>query len=211
MSETQAAIDQSVSDLIQEIGLPNDFLSRLANDDDWAFVIKLHALIEAAMTHALVVSVGKDETRELFAYLELCNNKTGKLAFSKVFLELESEDRRFIRSFSELRNSLVHDVRKVAFQLQVYFASLTLERRRAFVRDFGYADYSDDESASALDRAIARATSDLRQPILRSTLFLVAVLQFQLSTHRHRREAIAHTLRFAELVHKHNAALAPDV
>ncbi len=137
--------------------------------------------------------------------LELSNAKTGKLAFSKVFLDLVPEDRRFIRSFSELRNSLVHDVRNVTFTLNEYFSSLPLEKQRSFVRDFGYVDYGDDESPTALDKAIARSRSDLRRLVLRSTLALVAVLQLQLSTARLERKTLQHRLAIADLVGSNSA------
>ena len=199
MTDTQAVIDESVRELIAEIGLPTEFLPGLKVDSDWSFIIKLHALIEAAVTHALVVRSGKDETSEVFANLELSNARTGKLAFSKVFLDLESEDRRFIRSFSELRNSLIHDIRKVSFTLSGYFSGLPIEKQRSFVRDFGYVDY-DDESPSGLDKAIAQARSDLRRLMLRSTLALVAMLQLQLSTARFERKGLQHRLAIADLL-----------
>jgi hypothetical protein len=199
MPDTQAVIDESVRELIAEIGLPTEFLPGLMADSDWSFVIKLHALIEAAVTHALVVHSGKDEASEVFANLELSNAKTGKLAFSKVFLNLESEDRRFIRSFSELRNSLIHDIRNVSFTLSGYFSGLPIEKQRSFVRDFGYVDY-DDESPSGLDKVIAQACSDLRRLMLRSTLALVAILQLQLSTARFERKGLQHRLAIADLV-----------
>jgi len=200
MTDTQAVIDESVRELIAEIGLPTEFLPGLEADSDWSFIIKLHALIEAAVTHALVVHSGKDKTSEVFANLELSNAKTGKLAFSKVYLDLESEDRRFIRSFSELRNSLVHDIRNVSFTLSGYFSGLPIEKQRSFVRDFGYVDYGDDESPTALDKAIAQARSDLRRLVLRSTLALVGVLQLQLSTARFERKGLQHRLAIADLV-----------
>jgi hypothetical protein len=200
MTDTQAAIDEAVQQLIAEIGLPAEFLPALSSDSDWTFLIKLHALIEAAVTHALVVHSGKDEAREVFANLELSSTKTGKLAFSKVFLDLLPEDRRFIRSFSELRIILVHDVRNVTFTLSDHFSGLPLEKQRLFVRDFGYVDYGDDESSAALDRAISQARSDLRRLVLRSTLAIVAILQLQLSTARSERRALQHKLAIADLI-----------
>jgi len=33
--------------------LPDDFYNNLLKEDDWSFVIKLHSLIEASVTHLL--------------------------------------------------------------------------------------------------------------------------------------------------------------
>lgn len=200
MTDTQAAIDESVQELIAEIGLPAEFLPGLEVDSDWSFIIKLHALIEAAVTHALAVHSERDEAHEVFANLELSNTKTGKLAFSKVFLDLFPEDRRFISSFSQLRNIFVHDVRNVTFTLSGYFSSLPIKEQRLFIRDFGYADYGDDESSTTLDKAIAQTRSNLRRLVLRSTLALVAILQLQLSTARSNRKALQRRLVIADLV-----------
>jgi hypothetical protein len=52
--------------------------------------------------------------KRLFARLELSGETVGKIAVAKDlgFIE-EKRDRRFIKSFSELRNDLVHDIRYV--------------------------------------------------------------------------------------------------
>ena len=39
--------------LESELNLPPQFLERLRLEDDWSFVIKTHALVEAAVSHQL--------------------------------------------------------------------------------------------------------------------------------------------------------------
>jgi hypothetical protein len=37
------------------IGLPNGFFRKLSKEDDWAFIIKAHALIESAIGYMLTL------------------------------------------------------------------------------------------------------------------------------------------------------------
>jgi len=50
---------------------------------DWSFVIKLHALLETAVSQLLVHALGGEELVDVFSALEMSNIKTGKLAFVK--------------------------------------------------------------------------------------------------------------------------------
>ncbi len=115
-----------------ELGLPDGFLDRLAMEDDWSFVIKTHALVEATITHLLSTAVDP-RLRELFERLELSNEEHGKMRFV-VALELVSpEERKFVRTLSQLRNRTVHDVRQVSFRFSGYLERLDKNQRAAFV------------------------------------------------------------------------------
>ncbi len=48
------SIKKRLSALEIDLHLPSGFVMRLLDEDDWSFVIKLHALFEAALTCALV-------------------------------------------------------------------------------------------------------------------------------------------------------------
>jgi hypothetical protein len=91
-------------------------------EDDWSFVIKSHAFLEAALTHLLADHLGKADLLPVFAYLETSNVRTGKLAFVKAFDLLDKGARRFIHTLSELRNDLVHEVGNVNFSFSSYVA-----------------------------------------------------------------------------------------
>jgi len=122
----------AIKDLVQELGVPSTFFHALLEEDDWSFVIKLHSLIEAAVTHLLTVTLDKPEIRDLMSRLELSNLTTGKLAFAKCLGILSSEDIRFIQKLSELRNELVHDVTKVNVNLDMFFSSLSEPDRKGY-------------------------------------------------------------------------------
>jgi hypothetical protein len=110
--------------LERDIGVQAGFFERLVEEDDWSFVIKLHALFEAACAHLLLFHFREPALAEIVARLELSNKTTGKIAFLAALELVGKRSRRYIAALSELRNDLVHDVRNAEFKLQDWFASL---------------------------------------------------------------------------------------
>jgi hypothetical protein len=104
----------------------------LQEPDDWSFVIKAHAVIEAATAYMLAAAIRKPLLSDTLARLELSNNSTGKLAFISALDLLSKPVRRFIKKFSELRNELVHNVRNAGFTFAAYEGSLNAEQRIQF-------------------------------------------------------------------------------
>ncbi len=125
--------------LESDLRLPQHFLSELfADESDWVFVIKAHALVEAALTHLIVTALRDERLWQLVGRLETSNDITGKLAFIKRMELLPDRHRKFIRTFSELRNSLVHDVSNANFTFPSHVDSLSKEKRRAFKEAFSF-------------------------------------------------------------------------
>jgi len=117
---------KAVVSTLRSIGVAESFFNGLLkSSDDWTFVIKAHALLEAALTHFLVLELERQELTEIFANIEMSNARTGKVAFAKELGLLDKVGRRFVRKFSELRNHLVHDVHNTTFS----FKSILLSRR----------------------------------------------------------------------------------
>ena len=138
MSEEQSlaiSIEAAAAKIENELGLPTNFLWNLRHDDDWSVIIKLHALIETAVTHLLVRYFGHDELEDVFSNMELGNVRAGKVVFLSKLNCLEESQRGFIRRLSELRNQLVHDIRNVRFSLTEHVTKLSSERYEAFLRD----------------------------------------------------------------------------
>jgi len=133
---------QTLSELVplleSNLGLKQGFFESLDSDkeNDWSFVIKAHALIEAAITRLLTESMKRPELADLFSRIDTSNKTTGKAAFVKALGLLDEEERRFVSAFSELRNRLVHDVRNVNFDLLEYVESLSGKEREIFIKNF---------------------------------------------------------------------------
>ncbi len=106
------------------LSLKQGFFETLLSEDDWSFVIKLHALVEAASAYLLTKALGDSRLEPFVSRIEMSNNRTGKLAIIKALDLVDSDSRRFIQKLSELRNRFVHDVSKAAATLDDYFESL---------------------------------------------------------------------------------------
>lgn len=101
-------------------------------DTDWAMIIKLHAVIEAAITQLILAHTAQEALRSVIERLPLSDNQTGK---GKVALDLGLITRSqysFLRKLSELRNSLVHKVENLDFNLKDYFKGLDLKQRTSW-------------------------------------------------------------------------------
>ena len=73
--------DPGLAELEQRIGVQSGFFESLLQEDDWSFVIKLHALLEAACTQLLLFHFKEPALGRVLARLELSNKTTGKVAF----------------------------------------------------------------------------------------------------------------------------------
>jgi hypothetical protein len=124
--------------LEQELGLEPGFFEALdgEHENDWAFVIKTHGLIEAAVSLLISRNLNRPELDDLFSRLDMSNKATGKAAFIKALGLLNESERRFLSSLSELRNRLVHDIRNVKFDLVRYIESMNKKEQAMFLRNF---------------------------------------------------------------------------
>jgi len=118
------------------IGVERGFFNRLQDEDDWSFVIKLHAVFEAIVTHLLTYHFQEESLVDLFARLELSNKTTGKIAFMKAIGWMGKDNRRYISSLSELRNALVHDVRNCSFDLKEMVSKYSEKDLKGFTMTF---------------------------------------------------------------------------
>jgi hypothetical protein len=133
---------QSLADrlplLERTLGVEPGFFKSLDDEDesDWSFVIKVHALIEAAVSHLLTEHLRHPELNKLFSRLDMSNKATGKAAFVEALGLLEKSEKRFISSLSELRNDLVHDVRNVNFDLTSHIEKMNQKDQGIFLNNF---------------------------------------------------------------------------
>ena|ERR1051326_2282777 len=129
--EQREHIDGLVEWMQKTLGINRE--SRLA-DNDWMFIVKLHAMIETGLNDALVKQFNAPELARVIAKLDTSNTATGKVAFSKALQILHPTSIVFIQKLSELRNFCVHDVRNFGFQLEKYVDGLSEEKRNELVK-----------------------------------------------------------------------------
>jgi hypothetical protein len=113
-------IPEAIRALEAEIGLPPGFFAGIAREDDWSFVIKLHALIEHCVTSLIVRRTKGLGLDRVVGQLRFNDIKTGKLAVARDLQLLSPEYVDFIRAVCEIRNAFVHYVDFLAMPLSKY-------------------------------------------------------------------------------------------
>ncbi len=124
---------ENMEELESKLGIPQGFISNLAGEDDWSFVIKLNALFEATATQALVVKSGLTELEDNFSYIDFGNSKFGKVALLKKLGCITAAEAKFLQMLFELRNKLAHNIRYVTFTFESHLASLDKNQTKSFV------------------------------------------------------------------------------
>ena len=130
------SIDKGILELQDKLSLPTDFFKKLLEEDDWSFIIKLHALVEAACTDLLLHRFDEPSLKNIISRLELSNKTFGKLAFIKELELLGDTNRRYISSLSEWRNNFVHNVQNCNASLNKIVLSMDKNKLKKFALDF---------------------------------------------------------------------------
>lgn len=179
-----------INKLEHQLNVPIGFFEALL-DDDWSFVIKLHAFIEAAISHLLFTHIDEPSLAATIAHLELSNARTGKMAFVKSMALLEKDSRRFITSLSELRNQLVHNISNISFSLEGLLADYTEKEKDTFIKRFALVQPPLNEK---LQREMA--LHDPKKTIWFSTMFILLTVHNKNETFAFERYVKAHSIMF---------------
>jgi hypothetical protein len=138
--------------LEEKLGIEPGFFNKLSDEEDWALIIKLHALIESAVSELLTEAFKNASLKDTFSLLELSNKRTGKMAFINALGLLGVAERRYISSLSELRNKLVHNIQNVNYQLDEKVKKMGKEEFESFIKNFNALATDLDDSIHNLFR-----------------------------------------------------------
>jgi hypothetical protein len=130
-------IQQKVDEFEERLGLPRGFYTHLLEEDDWSFVIKISALIEASCTHILSYIFRHPGLEDNFSYLEQGNRKVGRVALLKKSGALYDNQAKVLFSLAELRNSLAHNIKNTTFNFDEYIDKLDKNQKNKFVTEYG--------------------------------------------------------------------------
>ncbi len=151
MSQIENDIDTSILELEVKIGLREGFFAGLLTEDDWSFVIKLHALIEAACTHLLSDYFQDQNLSTFFSKLEFNDKERGIISFLEDNDLIGRSNSLFVSSLSDLRDSLVHDMKDHEFSLLVHLNSLDNQQMNHFATAFSPEDSAARNMKDSLD------------------------------------------------------------
>ena len=119
------------SNLEYRLGIPNGFIDQLFSEkDDWAYIVKLAVLCEAAVTHALVAQVGDYANRAAWYdhFSNLANNRRLELAYKLSVIPRTVKDR--LDAVAQFRNSFAHEVSNFGGSLSAFFNQCLPDKKR---------------------------------------------------------------------------------
>ena len=122
----------------RRLGLPPGFYDKLVEEDDWSFVNKLNALVEAACSDALAARLHEPALVPLLATLDLGHSKHGKVALLRALGAIKKEQASVLQMLYELRNKLAHNIGHVAFTFDAYIQSLDKRQLTQFAALAGH-------------------------------------------------------------------------
>lgn len=109
--------------LERALGLPPGFTRELVEGDDWAYVVKAHALLEMAVSQRLLHGADP-RLAKIFRAMPLGGTRSSKLACADALGLLDGRSIELIRRLVELRAHLVHEEGGIAFSLSGHLRAL---------------------------------------------------------------------------------------
>ena len=140
---------QVLQELEDELHLPATFLEELGVEkDDWALIIKGHALIEAAVSHQLSEALLDKRLMPIFEQLPLGERNYEKLKCARRLELLTKEYCDFIGGLSSLRNKIAHNVSEVHFTFEKWVGTLDKNQAKEWAKRFDcFAETEEDRQA----------------------------------------------------------------
>ena len=118
----------------KQFKLPSGFLAALFDEDDWSFLIKGSALMEAILTEGIVERTDINALRQVYEKLPLAHGAYGKIVFATQMKLITPEAAKFLRRFTDLRNTVVHKVQHIGFTFDEYLTQLAKPEYDNFVK-----------------------------------------------------------------------------
>lgn len=128
--EADKLIGELKSSLLGTLDTRITLLLGLLKEDDWSFVIKSHAYIEAVVTQSIICHINEKGLKRVVERLPLSDDQYGKLTIAKDLGLFSKEKRAFIRKLSKLRNDLAHKVENINFDFCEYTSEFDSQARK---------------------------------------------------------------------------------
>ncbi|WP_434983580.1 hypothetical protein [Vreelandella zhaodongensis] len=129
----------------RRLGIADGFFESLYREDDWSFIIKLHALIEAAAADMIVTSLGRPKLKKALSRIPLSDATYGKASMLGSLDVLSSSYVTFIRKLSELRNDAVHNVENTNLNLKSKLEKLDKQQRKSWAKALAVSVKGNDQ------------------------------------------------------------------
>ena len=135
------------------LGLPTGFLDRLLkSDDDWTFVLRLHALFEAAIAHLVSEQLNDGALASWVDGLSI-RGPASKSSLGKALGVITKEEDKLIEVLARIRSAFAHDVGMTCTSLVEYFQQMDQGARSSAVAHLGASLLSSGHPTEAGDIA----------------------------------------------------------
>ncbi len=136
------------------LGLPEGFILDLIREgDDWTFLLRLHALVEASLDHLVVAKLDRPVLHD-WVVRHTIAGRTGKRALAALMQAIDADQAAMVDGLSDLRNQFAHGIRLMGVDLAVFIENAEQGERNKIARwvlkAHGYAP-SSELDALALD------------------------------------------------------------
>lgn len=122
-------IASGVDSILKKLGVSTETVSGILADSDWAFFIKLYAMIEASLNHLLIVRLADNRIEDVIVKMDVSE----KLAFVKSLSLLPDQTRIFIKTLSEIRNRIAHGLGGLNFDFSTYVSKMEKHQRKSLL------------------------------------------------------------------------------
>lgn len=147
--EIKAQIDELIGELGAEIGLqPGFYKGLLKEKNDWAFLIQLQVVVEAAITEALVKALNEDRAFDHISRLNF-DGRTSKLSLAHALGVLDTSSINALRALSACRNSFAHRIANIGTTLDAFGESLDARSKLSALRKMGFIEAEDEKAQQA--------------------------------------------------------------
>ena len=118
--------------ITERFGPSHSPLRSLKEDDDRAFVVKMHGYVEIALNTLLAPYFNHPRLGGVLRKIDTAHEGRGKLAFVKAMDLLPADGSLFIKMLTKLRGQVVYDMKGIDLDLTKYFADLDPEAKEAW-------------------------------------------------------------------------------
>ncbi len=125
-------LDQLDKWLEEKAGISKSLLRSLDQDSDWAFIIKIHGIMEVALNHLIGSRLTAPELKPVIAQLETGHDRRGKIAFIQALDLLPENACLFVKLLSKLRGQAVHKIENFDLDLVKYLTNLNKSDQHAW-------------------------------------------------------------------------------
>lgn len=154
-TELESLLKGMVDNTEVSFNIPKGTLTNIFDEDDWSFIMKVHSLLELALTDSLNNSVPYCDLGNEFSNLPLSQHKIGKIYFAEKLNLISREQRIFIEKFSNIRNMLIHDIKKLRLTLKDYYKKIQESVETAVI---SYVNNKRDGRSSTNNNKLAKDT-----------------------------------------------------